>query len=142
MRVMTSWTVDLFALMGVAIAASCYWIGVARHNASRVPWPRGRTVAFALGMLSLLIATQSGLAKFEPVFTVHVLQHIAIGMVAPVLIVAAAPVTLALRVFSPAHRRGLGHVLRHPVTRALVNPITGFALFAGSLAFVYLTPVY
>jgi putative copper resistance protein D len=142
MRVMTSWTVDLFALTGVAVAAAVYWIGVARHDAVRPSWPRGRSVAFGLGLACLVVATQSGLATFEPVFTVHVLQHIAIGMVAPVLIVVGAPVTLALRVLAPGHRRTLGRVLRHPATRAVVNPITGFALFAGSLAIVYMTPLY
>jgi cytochrome c oxidase assembly factor CtaG len=143
MRVMSSWTVDLFALTAIAVAAAMYLIGVARHDARRHDtWPRGRTLAFVLGLLMLLIATQSGLATFEPVFTVHVVQHLVLGMIAPVLLVLAAPITLALRVLAGPDRRRVGRVLRHPVTRTLFHPVAGWSLFAGSVALVYLTPLY
>jgi putative membrane protein len=142
LRVATSWTVDPLALAAIAVTGAWYLLAVARHDTHRDKWPRGRTAVFLTGLAMLVVATQSGLATYEPVFTVHVLQHVIIGMAAPILLVAGAPITLALRTAAPPTRRRLARILRHPVTRTLVHPLVGWMLFAGSIAIVYLTPVY
>ena len=49
-------------------------------------WPSGRTVAFALGVVMIVIATESGLASYDDsVFTMHVVQHLLLMNVAPIL---------------------------------------------------------
>ena len=47
-----------------------------------------------------------GLARYDTtLFSVHVVQHVLLGMVAPVLLALGAPVTLALQAAQPATRR-------------------------------------
>jgi len=142
LRVATSWAVDPVSLALIVVAGVVYVVGVARHDARRPRWSRWRTTAFLSGLVVLLIATQSGLATYEVVFTLHVLQHLLIGMLAPLLLILGAPITLALRVASPRGRPSIVGALRHPVTRVATHPLVGWSLFAGSMAVVYLTPVY
>jgi putative membrane protein len=142
LRVATSWALDPLALVAIILTGVAYVRAVTCHDALRAAWSRSRTVAFLSGLGVLLVATQSGFATYEVVFTLHVLQHVMIGMIAPLLLIVGAPITLALRITSPDHRRFLHRVLRHPITRAATNPLVGWSLFTGSIALVYLTPVY
>ena len=61
-------------------------------------WPRARSVSFAAGLVVIVLATQSGIARYDRVlFSLHVAQHLLLGMVAPLLLVLGAPITLALQ---------------------------------------------
>jgi putative copper resistance protein D len=55
------------------------------------------------------VATQSGVARFEDDrLWVHMVQHTLLGLVVPLLVVLAAPLTLVLQTGGPATRRGCG----------------------------------
>ena len=61
-----------------------------------------RTAAVAVAALCLAVAAIAGplLLPVTPDLPLHVAGHLLVGMVAPLLLVTAAPVTLALRVLS------------------------------------------
>ena len=65
-------------------------------------------------------------------------EHVALGMVAPVLLVLGAPITLALQA---TDGRGLRRLLHSPVVRALTNPIVAWALFGATLVAIVFSPL-
>jgi putative copper resistance protein D len=112
----------------------------ARHRDH--PWPRARTAWWVSGVAVVLVATQSGIARYDTsLFSVHMLQHLLLGMVAPLLLALAAPVTLALQGSSRSWQVALLHVLNHPVARVLTHPIVAWSLFSLSLFALYFTPL-
>lgn len=111
-----------------------------RHPAR--PWPVGRSVAFAAGVAVVTVATQSGLGRYDTaLFSLHMVQHLLLGMVGPLLLALGAPVTLALQGAPRGVQVGLLGILGHPVARAVGHPIVAWALFTLSLFAVYLTPL-
>ena len=63
----------------------------------------GRTLAWYTGVVILVLATQSGLARYSPVlFSMHMVEHMVLSMLVPIFLVLGAPVTLALRALKPA----------------------------------------
>ena len=85
----------------------------------------------------------SGLAAYDRVlFSMHVVQHVLLGMAAPILLVLGRPVTLALQASSrPTQARLLAVMHSRPV-RAVTNPVVAWALFAGTLVALYFTGLY
>lgn len=141
--VLTQWSVDPATFALTAVVLGGYVVGVRRLSAKDVRWPAGRTVAFLAGITVLVVATQSGLAAYDTVlFSVHVTQHLLLGMAAPVLLALGAPVTLALQASSRPVQRTLLRVLHRPLVRGLTHPVAGWALFGGSLFVLYFTPVF
>jgi putative copper resistance protein D len=72
-----------------------------------------------------------------------------LGMVAPILLVLGAPVTLALRTLPGPRRPGevspralLKSFLHSPFVRVLTHPLVGPALFVGSLFVLYFTGLF
>lgn len=110
---------------------------------SRSPKPRHRSLLFYLG----LICAAAGLLGPIPTaahgsFTAHMLGHLLLGMIAPVLLVRSAPVTLALRALPVHAARVLSRFLRSPAVRVVSHPITAGALNAGGLWLLYTTDLY
>jgi putative membrane protein len=106
-------------------------------------WPRTRTAAFATGSAMIAIGLSPpvhALAAGDP--RGHVLQHLTLGMLAPVALVLAAPMTLLLAALPTTAARRVTSVLRRRPTRFLTHPITaGLVTVAGMYA-LYLTPLY
>jgi putative copper resistance protein D len=109
-------------------------------------WALGRTIAWLLGCAALLFATSSGLGKYAPaLFSTHMIAHMMLSMLAPVLLVLGGPVTLALRAIPPAGRTSppgprewILAVLHSPFSRFLTHPLVASVLFVGSYYVLYL----
>lgn len=136
------WQLDAAALLPVVVAAALYVIGVRRLAARGRRWPRRRSLAWATGLAAVVVATNSGVGRFEGEhLIVHMVQHTLLGMVAPLLLVLAAPVTLVLQAARPAGQRVALGVLHGRVLRTLMRPVVGWCLFGGGLVALYLTPL-
>jgi putative copper resistance protein D len=106
-------------------------------------WSRRRTAAFVSGAAVILVATQTGIARYDTVlFSDHVLQHVLLGMLAPVLLALGAPITLALQATHPTTRRTLRRTLDSRPVLAVTQPLTATVLFAATLFVLYFTPLY
>ena len=105
-------------------------------------WAAGRRAALAGALAVAVVATQSGVARFEDDrLWVHMVQHTLLGLVVPLLVVLAAPSTLALQTGGPATRRGLRAALRSGPARIVSHPVVAWCLFGGGLIAIYLTPL-
>ena len=138
----TDWSLDL-AFPVVLAAAAAYIVGVRRLHVRGRSWPAARTAAFLSGLAVILIATESGLAAYDDVlFSLHIVQHVLLGMVAALLLVLGAPITLALQAGSRASQRRLLRVLHSRPARIVANPLTAWVLFGGTLIVLYFSPLY
>ncbi|MGY1723052.1 cytochrome c oxidase assembly protein [Blastococcus sp. SYSU DS0533] len=129
-------------LAGGAIAVYLAATGRAQRRLER-PWPLARTTSWAAGVVLVAVAVSPPLVAFahrDP--TGHMVQHLMLGMFAPLGLVLAAPVTLLLRASSTPVRRRIGAVLGSRYLHVLGHPFTAAALATGSLYLLYLTPLY
>ncbi len=132
-EVLLAWSLDPVPWIGVALAGGAYLWAVRRLSASstRSPHPRWRTASFMAGLAAMLVALASPIEAYEGVlFSVHMVQHMLLGLVAAPLLLLGAPVTLALRVATPTLRRRLLRVLHSPVVAVLSFPLLGWLVFA------------
>lgn len=131
--------VVLIAVLGLYL----YLVAQARRRNPVQGWNRWRTGSFATGIALLAVALLPPVASFAHAdFRGHMVQHLLVGMYAPLALVLGAPMTLLLRRLSPARGRRLSAVLHSRPARALTHPLVALLLSTGSLAVLYFTPLY
>jgi putative membrane protein len=131
------------------LAGVAYLVGILRLRRQGVRWPWGRTVAFVAGVLSLFAVTGTWLNGYSMVlFSLHMVQHMVLSLITPLLLLLGSPVTLALRAL-PRGRRAAGapralllEVLHSRFARAVSSPLFTVPLFIASLYGVYFTPLF
>jgi putative membrane protein len=130
------WLAALLALCAVAL----YLAAAARLRRRGDAWPWPRDLSFAAGGVCLLVAALVRLPGGE--FTAHMAQHLVISMAAPLLLVLARPLTLALRVVTGRPRRGLMRVSRSRGVGWLVFPPVAALVDIGGLWLLYRTGLF
>ncbi|MFD5317417.1 cytochrome c oxidase assembly protein [Streptomyces sp. NPDC127098] len=140
---------DPVFLIGCLAALALYGWGVLRLARRGDRWSHGRTVSFALGVVSIAAVTCTGLNDYGMVlFSAHMLQHMVISMVSPILLLLGAPVTLLLRALPTAGRgrRGpreiLVRLLHSRYVSVVTSPLFTITLFVASLYGLYFTPLF
>ncbi len=149
-NLLTLWWFDLFFAVIAAVLGGLYVAGVVRLVRRGDKWPVGRSLAWGLGILILVLTTQSGVARYAPVlFSVHMTEHMILSMLVPIFLVLGAPVTLALRALKPAPRRGdrgprewITVILHSRVAKFVAHPAIATALFVVSTYALYFTPLF
>ena len=140
------WTFEPLVAIPLAGAGALWWYAVRRVNAAHPsnPVPLRRSLFFGLGLLALAVALMSGIDTYDTtLFTVHMVQHILLAMVAAPLIVLAGPITLVLRVATPdARRRYLLPLLHSRPVRAITHPVVSWLLFAGVMWVSHFSPLF
>jgi putative membrane protein len=131
--VLLAWSLDPLPLLGVALAGAAYLWAVRRVSRSGLRGhARWRTVSFMAGLAAIVLALNSPIEAYEGIlFSVHMVQHMLLELVAAPLLLLGAPATLALRVASPSVRRGLLRVLHSRVVAFISFPLLGWLVFAG-----------
>ena len=132
----------LLVALTLAVAAGYLLLAARRRHEPR-GWSTWRTGAFLTGSALLVLALLPGLIPYgDDDFRGHMLQHLSIGMLAPLGLVLGAPVTLLLRSLPARHGRGIGRVLRSRPAHVIAHPVTALLLNLGGLAALYGTPLY
>lgn len=133
----------------VIAGAAFYLLGVIRLARRGDRWPVMRTVSWFAGLVVLLWATNGGIGAYvDKLFSAHMLVHMVLGMLAPVLLVPGAPITLALRAIAPRKdgSRGAREWILAGVHswfgRFIANPYVAAAIFVLSLWVFYYTPLF
>jgi cytochrome c oxidase assembly factor CtaG len=143
-RLLTEWTWVWSMAVGIAIAAGLYIAGLVVLHRRGDRWAVPRSFSFLLGGLgSIAIATMSALGTYDTVlFSVHIVQHMILMMVAPLFLALGAPVTLALRTLRPRPRTMLLAVLHSKVARVFTFAPLTLALFIATPFVLYYSPFY
>ena len=142
-RLLLGWSANPPVLVGLVAAAVIYLQGRRRLRANGIAWPRGRTGCFLAGLGILAVALLSPIEGYDTVlFSVHVVQHMLLTMVAAPLLALGAPVTLALRATRGTTRRWLVRLLNNPVVHLVGNPLVAWVLFTLSLYALYFSPLF
>ena len=148
-RYFTEWNFDLLWVLLCAFGIFFYLAGVWRLKKRGDSWPLHRTVLWVAGLLLLLYVTNGGVNVYERyLFSVHMLAHMTLGMVIPVLLVPAAPVTLAMRAIrkrTDGSRGGREWLLLGVHSRfasVVGHPIVAAVVFAVSLIVFYYSPLF
>ncbi|MFJ3082914.1 cytochrome c oxidase assembly protein [Streptomyces halstedii] len=144
-----AFSADPFFLIGCVAALVLYGYAVARLRRRGDAWPVHRTVLFALGVLSIALVMCTALNDYGMVmFSVHMVQHMVISMLSPLLLLLGAPVTLALRALPVGGRGRTGprelllKLLHSHYMRIITHPVFTIPLFIASLYGLYFTPLF
>jgi putative membrane protein len=136
------WQLDPASLLLVGLTGGLFAIGLRRLAGRGRTWSPARTAAMAGALVVAVVATQSGIARYEDArLWVHMVQHALLGMVVPLLVVLSAPLTLALQAGGPGTRPALRSALRSRPAHVVAHPVVAWALFGGGLVVIYLTPL-
>ncbi len=114
------------------VAALAYGIGVAG-----VPeWPKTRVGWFIGGLVTTFLATESVIGSFDmSYFSIHMIQHLMLIMVAAPFFALSAPLDLAQRA-GPAW---VARALDSLVGRVLLHPLSGFVIYLVLIPVTHLT---
>ncbi len=149
-RILFDWRFDLIFGSAAVVFAAVYVAAVLRLRRRGDAWPPGRTVAWLLGCLALLFVTSSGVGRYMPaMFSVHMIAHMGLSMLVPILLVLGAPVSLALRALPaagqqdpPGMREWLLAALHSRLSRFLTNPVVATVLFVAGFYGLYLSSLF
>jgi len=140
---------DPFFFIGSLLALGLYAWGVLRLHRRGDRWPVGRTVFFVVGVLTVALVMCTKLNDYGMVmFSVHMVQHMVISMLSPILVLLGAPVTLALRALPVAGRGRTGPrelllmLLHSRYMRVITHPVFTIPMFIASLYALYFTPLF
>jgi putative membrane protein len=130
-------------LLVVAVA----WLRIVRridraHPAN--PVPRRRTIAFLAGLAAIAVALLSGIEAYDTtLFSIHMVQHLLLTLVAAPLIALGAPITTLLRASSPVVRhRIILPILHSRVMKVLSFPVVAWLVFAGVMWGTHFSPLF
>nr|WP_052061326.1 cytochrome c oxidase assembly protein [Rhodococcus fascians] len=149
-RMAFDWRFDLIFGTAAIVLAVVYLIGVRRLRLRGDAWPVGRTVAWVLGCLTLLISTSSGIGRYSTaVFSVHMTGHMMLSMLAPVLLALGGALTLALRVLPAAGKDGVPGMrewllmgLHSRLSQFVTHPLVAALIFVGGFYVLYLGGIF
>jgi putative copper resistance protein D len=145
----TAWRFDWLLLAVAVLAVGLYLGGVVRLVRRGDHWPVGRTICWVLGWALFVWATSGAPGIWGRVlFSVHMVMHMAVAMIVPLLLVPGAPVTLALRTLRSRPDRTWGprevilQVVHSRAMQVFANPVVAASMFFFSLAIFYWTGLF
>ena len=135
---------EALPLLLVLLPAAAYVLGLQRLHARGDRWPVGRSLSFLVGGLgTIAMATMSGIAAYDvSLFSVHMVQHMMLSMVATVFLALGAPVTLALRTLPKGPRSVLLRLLHSRFASIVTFPLIPWLLFVASPFALYFSGWY
>ncbi|GGI42766.1 hypothetical protein GCM10010988_40680 [Cnuibacter physcomitrellae] len=149
LRFLDQWAVDPIWLTVAGFGAALYLAGMLRLRRRGDSWHPARLVAWLAGLAMLVYLTSGAPSVYGTyLFSAHMLEHMALSMLVPLLLVLGAPVTLALRAVQPrtdgsrGAREWIMTLIHSPLTTVLTHPLVTAVLFAGSTVAFYYTPLF
>lgn len=134
---------ELIIFLFFIILIFLYMVAIRKSNLTYKRWPHHRVICWILGVLCVAISVIGPIAHMaHHHFVWHMIGHLLLGMLAPVLLVLSAPTTLLLRLLPVWQARRLTRVLRSKITRIYTNPLVATTLNIGGLWVLYTTDLY
>ncbi|MFM8620651.1 MAG: cytochrome c oxidase assembly protein [Candidatus Nanopelagicaceae bacterium] len=141
---------DALTLALLILAALLYFKGIRIMRKRGDKWPVGRSLSFFSGILVINYAINGAIGVYAHFgFSYHMIEHMILGMIAPIFIVLGAPITLALRTLplgrdeeEEGPRNILIRFLHSKYAKLLTNPVVALLIFDGSLFILYFTGLF
>jgi putative membrane protein len=135
----SQFVVGLFSLLIITL----YIVSVIVSNKKYKKWPVYRTYSWIAGALCIAGSIIGPLGqKSHSDFTVHMVGHLFLGMLAPLLMVVGSPIKLALRTLHVKNARRLSFLLKAWPIRLVSHPVVATSLNIGGLWILYTTDLY
>ena len=135
---LSHWKLDWSLSLEAAVAVGVYLWGTQRVRGS---WPLRRTLCFLSGIACVAVALESGIDAYDDqLLSVHMVQHLILLLLAPLLLLGGRPVILALRALPSGGRRGLAGGLSR--LRRIAGPWQGLALYFAVVGVTHLAWFY
>lgn len=148
-RWLTEWRLDWLWIAVALFGLVSYFLGVAKIYRRGDKWQWFRSVNWVIGLLVLTYITSGPPSVYGRVlFSAHMVDHMALTMVAPIFLVLGAPVTLALRALPPrgdgsrGPREWLLVFVHSRFSQVVTHPIFAAANFAGSIVLFYYSDLF
>ena len=148
-RWLTEWRLDWLWFAVALFGLVSYFLGIARVHRRGDKWQWFRSVNWVIGLLVLTYITSGPPSVYGRVlFSAHMVDHMALTMVAPIFLVLGAPVTLALRALPPrgdgsrGPREWLLVFVHSRFSEVVTHPIFAAANFAGSIVLFYYSDLF
>lgn len=145
----TAWRINLLLLVLAVAGMLAYAIGLRQLLKRGDKWPVGRTISWMLGWAVVIFVTSSGFGRYSPPhFGIHMILHMALNMLAPLLLVLGGFLTLMLRASKAGQNKQhnlhdwITWALEWRVLRTLYNPILVFAIFILSYYGLYFSNLF
>lgn len=141
---------DALTLGFLIFAALIYFKGVRILTKRGDAWPIGRSISFVVGLLVINFAINGSIGVYAHFgFSYHMIEHMILGMIAPIALVLGAPITLALRTLpgpvdgeDEGIRNILVRFLHSKYAKFITNPVVALLIFDGSLFALYFTGLF
>ncbi len=144
-----AWTVDWLWLAVAVAVVGVYLAWTRRLRRRGDAWPLWRPLVWTLGWAVFAYATSGAPGVYGRVlFSAHMVMHMTVAMIVPLLLVPAAPLTLALRALPARRDKTLGPrevllgLVHSRFLRVLANPVVAAVIFFFSLAVFYFSPLF
>jgi putative copper resistance protein D len=148
-RWLTEWRLDWLWIAVALFGLVSYFLGVARIYRRGDKWQWFRSVNWVIGLMVLTYITSGPPSVYGRVlFSAHMVDHMALTMVAPIFLVLGAPVTLALRALPPrgdgsrGPREWLLVFVHSRFSQVVTHPLFAAANFAGSIVLFYYSDLF
>lgn len=148
-RWFTEWRLDWLWITVAVFGLVAYILGVRKVLRRGDKWSWFRTVNWVIGLLVLTYITSGAPSVYGRVlFSAHMVDHMALTMVAPIFLVLGSPVTLALRAL-PARSDGSRGIrewlllfVHSRFSKLVTHPLFAAANFAGSIVLFYFSDAF
>ncbi|GHB34169.1 cytochrome c oxidase assembly protein [Salinicola rhizosphaerae] len=131
-----------YVVVFLSLAVSYAW-GAYRLSRHGIGWPRWRVISFCSAAVAVAMVLSPPLMAWgHHDFRGHMVMHLIVGMIAPIGLVMAAPVTLALKNMPAKWGRAWVNLVSTVPIRFLAHPVTAAILNVGGMAALYLTDLY
>ena len=142
---LTQWRFDLIVGTASVACIVLYAWGLRTLHRRGDSWPISRTVFWMLGSVVLFFTVNSGMGMYMMAqFAPHMIGHMLLSMLVPVLLALGGPITLALRAIPPAGRNNppgprewILEFVENPISHFLTHPIVAMVQFVAGFYIVY-----
>ncbi len=119
--------------LSTSLTVFIYLWGVHRYNRLHAQrFQRSRVAAFTVGIATMVLALSPPLdARSDASFAIHMVQHLALTLLAAPLLLLGAALLLAVAATPPRAARVILRVLHSSPVRAATCPVVTWVLFAG-----------
>lgn len=134
---------ELLLAIPFVLAVLIYLLLGLVSNQRHKRWPIYRYIYWVSGVLSAAAALIGPVADLaHENFTAHMIGHLFLGMLAPLLLAHSAPMTLLMRTLSVGHARKLSRILKSFPVSIFCHPLVASLLNIGGLWVLYTTDLY